>query len=149
MCTAINQAVSAPHTSQLISLEKSPNTKRHSLPLGDDGSLLQVDPHRISTENQRRECDSGVHVTLGICQWSPIETPFRQWKSVHLKVPPPNVQILSLQNVFTTAYDPQTKGQVERFHGTLVSTLRHYYSPKITVTGVSTRMPSPTATNSR
>ena len=35
-------------------------------------------------------------------------------------------RILSIKSVFTTAYQPQTIGQVERFNRTLVSTLRHY-----------------------
>ena len=35
-------------------------------------------------------------------------------------------KILSIESVFTTAYNPQTNGQVETFNSTLVSTLRHY-----------------------
>jgi transposase InsO family protein len=36
---------------------------------------------------------------------------------------------LRIGKIFTTAYHPQTKGQVERFNGTIVSSLRCYMSP--------------------
>ena len=35
-------------------------------------------------------------------------------------------KILGVQNLFTTAYHPQTTGQTERFNRTILSALRHY-----------------------
>ncbi|CDF32578.1 unnamed protein product [Chondrus crispus] len=35
-------------------------------------------------------------------------------------------QIMGIRNLFTTAYHPQTNGQVERFNQTILSRIRHY-----------------------
>jgi transposase InsO family protein len=98
--------------------------------IGDHMSILKVDACGSTEDYHGSQCSEGVLEAWVFSYVPPRYLLTDNGAQFAAKFFLPVCRELGSEKVFTTAYHPQTNGQVERFNRTIVNSLRGYVSSR-------------------